>query len=324
MREITIGKNQCGQRLDKFLAKYMKEAPKSFLYKMLRKKNIKRNGKRAEGSEKLEEGDVITLYLSDETIDGFIGKQKKEPAVYESKHREPPLDILYENEHIALLNKPAGLLSQKARAEDDSLNEQFVRYVGKTEAGFVPGICNRLDRNTSGIVIAGKSLAGLQRMSELIRERKIEKYYLAVVNGVMEKRGIVKGYLKKDYRTNQVSISQKEVSGSSYIKTGYEPLGNDGRYTLLRVQLFTGKPHQIRSHLSSCGHPIVGDIKYGGSVGGRKKGRQLLHACEVIFPKMEAPFEDLSERRFEAEAPADFCREPGVRELLERYIRKGM
>lgn len=323
MREITIGKNQCGQRLDKFLAKYMKDAPKSFLYKMLRKKNIKRNGKRAEGNEKLEEGDIITLYLSDETIDGFTGVQKKETAVYANGDRELSLDILYENEHIVLLNKPAGLLSQKARAEDDSLNEQFVRYVGETEAGFIPGICNRLDRNTSGIVIAGKSLAGLQRMSELIRERQIEKYYLAVVKGVMEKEEIVQGYLKKDHRTNQVSISQTEIPGSSYIKTGYEPVSNDGMYTLLRVQLFTGKPHQIRSHLSSLGHPIVGDMKYGGSVRGTKNGRQLLHACEIIFPRMEAPFEDLSERRFQADVPADFCRETFVRELLKRYMRKG-
>lgn len=319
MREIIIGKNQCGQRLDKFLAKYLKEAPKSFLYKMLRKKNIKRNGKRAEGNEKLEEGDVITLYLAEETIVRFTGQEPQETKKV-SKSGAPEIDVLYENEHIVLINKPAGLLSQKANAGDDSLNDRFVRYVGETEAGFTPGICNRLDRNTSGIVIAGKSLAGLQKMSELIRDRKIQKYYLAVVKGVMDKKEVVCGYLKKDAKTNQVRITEGELPGSSYIRTGYEPLCSDGSHTLLRVQLFTGKPHQIRSHLSSLGHPIVGDLKYGGSVWGIEGGRQLLHAYEVVFPEMEGMFADLSGKNFQAEVPADFCREGFVKKLLENGL----
>lgn len=163
MKEIRIGKNQCGQRLDKFLQKYLTEAPKSFLYKMLRKKNIKRNGKRAEGSEILREGDVLTFFLSDETLEKFTGNgadtvrsRRAEGAVI-PRREAVILDILFENEHIALINKPPGMLSQKAAAGDVSLVEYFLEYTGGGEMGFRPGICNRLDRNTSGIVIGGKN-----------------------------------------------------------------------------------------------------------------------------------------------------------------------
>lgn len=312
MKEVTIGKNQSGQRLDKFLAKYMREASKGFLYKMLRKKNIKLNGARAQGNETLREGDVVTLFLSDETIEKFTTKQSV------PDREAPPLDIIYENEHVALINKPAGLLSQKAKPEDTSLVEYFTAYVGHTETAFSPGICNRLDRNTSGIVIAGKTLAGLQRMSEIIRERQIAKYYLAVVKGEMREGGIISGYLKKDRRTNKVELFAEEAPGSDYIRTGYEPLGSDGRFTLVRVRLYTGKTHQIRSHLSSMSHPIAGDAKYGGRVAGSRIGRQLLHAYEIVFPVLEEPFADLSGRRFQAPVPDDFCREEFVRKLLER------
>lgn len=317
MREITIGKNQCGQRLDKFLAKYLKEAPKSFLYKMLRKKNIKLNGVRAEGNEKLREGDVVTLYLSDDTVAKFAGRPPRASGHVADK----PLEIIYENEHIALINKPAGLLSQKARPEDDSLTEQFVRYVGETEEGVVPGICNRLDRNTSGIVIAGKTLAGLQKMSELLRERQLAKYYLAVVKGTMEEGGVIRGYLRKDKHTNRVELFPTEVPGSAYIQTGYEPLCGDGSFTLLRVRLFTGKTHQIRGHLGSIGHPIAGDRKYGGQIEESRIKRQLLHAYEIEFPHMDGPFGDLDGRRFRAGIPKDFCREGFVMKLIERMKR---
>lgn len=312
MREVTIGKNQGGQRLDKFLAKYMGEASKGFLYKMLRKKNIKLNGARAQGNETLREGDVVTLFLSDETIERFTKKQ----PVPESE--AVPLDIIYENEHVALINKPAGLLSQKAKPDDVSLVESFAAYVGHMEKAFSPGICNRLDRNTSGIVIAGKTLTGLQRMSEIIRERQLAKYYLAVVNGEMREGGIVSGYLKKDRRTNKVELFPEEAPGSDYIRTGYEPLCSDGRFTLVRVRLYTGKTHQIRSHLSSLSHPIAGDAKYGGRVAGSRIGRQLLHAYEIVFPALEEPFADLSGRRFQAPVPDDFYREECIKKLLER------
>lgn len=320
MREITIGKNQGGQRLDKFLAKYMKDAPKSFLYKMLRKKNITLNGKRAGGNEKLQDGDVVVLYLSEETI----GKFTVRPAAVPPKAPGAfPLDIIYENEHIALINKPAGILSQKAAADDISLVEQFVQYAGGEAAdGFTPGICNRLDRNTSGIVIAGKTLPGLQKMSELLRDRKLAKYYLAVVKGEMTEQAVISGYLKKNGRTNKVQLYPERVADSFYIRTGYEPVCSDGAYTLLRVQLFTGKTHQIRSHLSSIGHPVAGDAKYGGQVPGSRLRRQLLHAYEIEFPLLSEPFGDLSKKRFRAEIPADFYKEKFSAKLIERMSER--
>ncbi len=304
MKEITIGKNQCGQRLDKFLVKVLREAPKSFLYKMLRKKNIKLNGKRAQGNEKLEEGDVVAMYLSEETLAKFSGTAdgKVRSSV---GNTDTSLDIIYENEHIALINKRAGALSQKAKPDDVSLVELFSEYAGAHEEGFSPGICNRLDRNTSGIVVGGKTLLGLQTMSRLFRDRQIKKYYLAIVEGVVEQAFTAEGYLRKDEKQNRVQLFSTQVPGSSYIKTGYKPLECDGTYTLLRVQLFTGKTHQIRSHLSSLSHPIVGDGKYGGRVLGGVQ-RQLLHAYEIAFPEMDEPFRDLSGRRFFAAIPDDF------------------
>ncbi len=324
MKEIRIGKNQCGQRLDKFLQKYLTEAPKSFLYKMLRKKNIKRNGKRAEGSETLREGDVLTFFLSDETLEKFTGNgadtvrsRRAEGAVI-PRREAVILDILFENEHIALINKPPGMLSQKAAAGDVSLVEYFLEYTGGGEMGFRPGICNRLDRNTSGIVIGGKTLSGLQCMSELLRERKIEKYYLAAVHGVMEQKGVQQAWLKKDKKTNKVEILGQDTPGTSYIKTGYESLAADGTCTLVRIRLYTGKTHQIRSHLASLGHPILGDRKYGDGIEDSQIKRQLLHAYELKFPELEGDFSDLSEKIFRAELPKDFYQENRVKQLIKR------
>ncbi len=320
MKEITIGKNQCGQRLDKFLAKVLREAPKSFLYKMMRKKNIKLNGKRAQGNEKLHEGDVVAMYLSEETLAKFSGAADgKVRSLLE--HTGTGLDIIYENEHIALINKPAGVLSQKAKPDDVSLVELFSEYAGAQEEGFSPGICNRLDRNTSGIVVAGKTLFGLQSMSQMFRDRQIKKYYLAVVEGVVEQAFTAEGYLRKDEKRNRAQLFSAQVPGSSYIKTGYKPLECDGTYTLLRVQLFTGKTHQIRSHLSSLSHPIVGDVKYGARVS-RLVRRQLLHAYEIAFPEMDEPFRDLSGRRFFAAVPNDFYKVGKFSFNLEERMRE--
>ena len=186
MQEITIGTNEAGQRLDKFLAKYMKLAPKSFFYKMMRKKNITLNGKKCEGGEMLAEGDTVKLFLADETIEKFseIKVQKIQ------KEKKVQLSILYEDEDILLINKPAGMLSQKARDTDLSLVEYLTDYLmekGSVTEGslrsFKPSVCNRLDRNTSGIVAAGKSLAGSQMLSEVFRDRTVHKYYKCIVYG---------------------------------------------------------------------------------------------------------------------------------------------
>ena len=298
VRQIEINANQSGQRFDKFLQKYMRNAPKSFFYKMLRKKNITLNGKKAQGNEKLEPGDKVVLFFSEETLEKFCGDSPENKG-----KRQADFPIIYEDEQILLINKPAGLLSQKAKPEDVSLVELVQQYVG-CEPGFSPGICNRLDRNTSGIVVAGKTLPALQKMSELFRTREVEKYYLTIVKGAMTETKEVDGYLLKDAKTNKVTVYREEKKGSSYIRTGYEPLVTTREMTLLRVHLMTGKPHQIRSHLSSLGHPVLGDAKYGGAHPQIKY--QLLHAYELHFPKLGKPFEKISGKCFTATIPQTF------------------
>lgn len=330
MREIVIEKNEAGQRLDKFLAKYMNEASKSFFYKMMRKKNITLNGKKCEGNEKLAEGDVVKLFLAEGTIEKFSSVQVQEV-------KKVDLDILYEDDEIILVNKPAGMLSQKAKEADESLVEYLIDYLlgsGKlTESGlraFRPSVCNRLDRNTSGIVAAGKSLAGLQMLSGVFKDRSIHKYYQCLVSGEIRDVKTVDGWLLKDEKKNQVRIlteaEAKRFGGRGgdeepkRIRTKYEPIATDGRFTLLRVTLLTGRSHQIRAHLASLGHPIVGDSKYGGvskvNPSGRTVKYQLLHSYRLEFPKLAEPFAYLSGRVFEAPMPGYFAsvlKETGIR-----------
>lgn len=311
MRSFQVSTNEAGQRLDKLLAKYLDLAPKSFIYKMLRKKNITLNGKKAEGSEKVACADEIKLFLAEETIDSFR-TQKKETAVAE-------LDgIVYEDEHILIVNKPVGELSQKAKKEDISMNEKIVAYLAATygigQDSFTPGICNRLDRNTSGLLIAGKSLIGLQSMAELIKERKLHKFYLCIVTGVVTEKRFLNGYLWKDEATNQVKISKTPKEGYEKIETEYLPLCTGTAMTLLAVRLITGKTHQIRAHLSSEGFPVLGDTKYGRPGKNREaKERfgvtsQLLHAYLLQFPKLSGALEQISEKTVTAEPPELFCR----------------
>lgn len=311
MREIEINKNEAGQRLDKLLAKYMNKAPKSFIYKMLRKKNITLNKKKADGSEKLEVNDRVQLFLSDETIEKF--------TELDVVSNEVDLNVIYEDDNILVINKPAGMLSQKAKPEDESLTEYVIAYLLKTKQltkedlmSFHPGLCNRLDRNTSGIIIAGKSLAGLQQMGLLLKERNIDKYYQTIVKGVIKESTCIEGYLTKDKSHNKVTISKEPVEGADYIKTQYEPLKINGEYTLLRVKLLTGRSHQIRAHLNSIGHPVIGDGKYGDVQVNKYFKRNfnlrfhLLHSYELNFPKIEGELGNLSGKQFKAPLPSYF------------------
>lgn len=324
MQELIITKNEAGQRLDKFLGKFLKEAPKSFFYKMLRKKNITLNGKKATGQEKLNIGDSVKLFLSDETIEKFSVRESR--PVF-TGHTEK-LEILYEDADLLLLNKPVGMLSQKAKETDVSAVEYLIDYL--LESGqlreedlrtFHPSVCNRLDRNTSGILAAGKSLSGLQEMSRLFKERNLAKYYLCPVAGTVSKEAYIRGYLAKDRKTNRVQITEREAPGSTPIETEYRPLITNGGLTLLEVHLITGKPHQIRSHLAETGHPILGDYKYGSkSLNDEYKERyglthQLLHAYRLKMPKMRGKLAHLSEKEFCAKPPEEFrriCREAGI------------
>lgn len=317
MQELKVTENESGQRLDKFLGKFLREAPKGFLYKMLRKKNILLNGKKATGQEKLNTGDSIKLFLSDETIDKF--SEKTVQTVSDVKIEK--LDIIYEDDHILFLNKPVGMLSQKAKETDVSAVEHLIGYLlhsGQLREEelrtFHPSVCNRLDRNTSGLLAAGKSMIGLQELSRLFKERALAKYYLCLVVGRIEKEKRIRGFLHKDRKTNKVEIVSRKVSESTAIETEYRPLAFGKAVTLLEVHLITGKTHQIRAHLASIGHPILGDYKYGNravnDVYQEQYGLnyQLLHAYRLEMPKLGGSLRNVSEKIFFAEPPELFER----------------
>ncbi len=310
MKEFHIQSNEAGQRFDKYLKKLLKEANSSFIYKMLRKKNIVLNGKKADGTEKLNAGDEVKLFLSDETFEKFHGAKQNQKHL-EEYHSIPTkkLDVVYEDEDVIIINKPVGMLSQKAKPDDISANEYIIAYLlqngsltQETLHTFKPSICNRLDRNTSGLLIAGKTLKGLQEMAKALKERAteggVQKYYRCIVSGVLKERTYLKGYLSKDEKTNKVTVYQTkpteknvECKNTQYfpIETEYRPIASVNGFTELEVHLITGRSHQIRAHLASIGHPILGDTKYGLPKVNERFGReyrlksQLLHAYRIRF-----------------------------------------
>ena len=317
MQEFTISKNEAGLRFDKYLAKLLDRAPQSVIQKSLRKKNILLNGKKADGSDKTQLGDRVQIYMRDETIAMFrrtdpAAKGRSETAVSGSAGKKASgkpsirVPILYEDEHVLVLNKPAGLLSQKAKPGDVSVVDFVLdHYAGKPHDPselFVPGICNRLDRNTDGLMLAGMSLAGSQELNRIVKDRSLQKFYLCVVEGAVTKPDVLKGFLRKNVKTNKVSISDDPDLGEA-IETEYEPVSANERFSVLKVHLITGKTHQIRAHLASIGHPLVGDSKYNKNAG--KQGRPLLHSWQMHFPQMQGTLEHLSGRIFEAPIPED-------------------
>ena len=330
MVKLVIHKNEAEQRLDKFLLKYLDRAGTSFLYKMLRKKNIILNGKKAEGSERLAEGDEVTLFLSEETLTKFRSGKQSVPAA--AKPTGITLDIVYEDEDILLINKPAGLLSQKAAAEDVSLNDAVVEHVLRGQEkqerrdAFTPSVCNRLDRNTSGLVTAGKTLAGLQFLSECFRKRTVDKYYLALVAGEMKEDLHLVNYLVKDEAKNQVTVYRSPRLGASRVETEVHPVGGNAALTLVKLKLLTGKTHQLRAVLADLGHPVMGDPKYGNkTLSGWLRDwspyrYQLLHAWKLEFPELEGRFSRLSGKSFTAPLPAAFA---AVLDKLELEVPNG-
>lgn len=330
MRKLVVTKNEAGQKLLKLLAKYLNAAPQSFLHKMLRKKNITLNGKKADGTELLKETDEVCLFLSEDTILSFQNAQKTEDVAGKGKDgterknstatKISGVEIIYEDTDVLLLNKPVGVLSQKAMKEDVSLNEWVISYLLETGKltkeemqTFRPGVCNRLDRNTSGLITAGKSLSGLQTLSSLLRERTVHKDYFCIVCGEVKKECSLKGYLTKDEKTNKVTVENgRKSEEGDYIETEYTPVFANERYTLLKVRLVTGKTHQIRAHLASIGHPLVGDGKYGNAEVNQKLRRQfglkhqLLHAAYFAFPEKMQKLRQLEGKRFSAPVPEQF------------------
>lgn len=332
MQTFQIKENQAGQRLDKFLHKFMPEATTGFLYKMLRKKNIVLNGKKAEGKEMLAVGDTVSFFFSDETFSKLTGNAiagdiPPVPARIANKIAEyrnaynilKDIQVIYEDNNILVLNKPAGVLSQKDDSGLLSANEWMIGYLLETNKiseetlkTFKPSVQNRLDRNTGGIVLCGISLAGSQLLAKLIHDRSLKKFYATIVKGQVLKEARIHGYLEKNHKTNAVKISQKKTPGSNEIHTAYKPLLTGDKCSLLEVELITGKTHQIRAHMASIGHPILGDTKYGerelNAVYKKKFGisHQLLQAVRVEFPALEAPFDTLSQKVFTATLPDPF------------------
>lgn len=304
MQSIIIDSKEAGQRLDKYLKRYFKNAEGSLIYKMLRKKNIVLNKNKASGSEIINAGDVINTFFSDDTFAKFTGKSLNsddladnsdiDTSIYEEAYDElKDISVIYEDDDFVFLSKPVGVVSQTDENNKYSINEWLVGYLlGKNEVdfnSFKPACSNRIDRNTSGLIMGAKSYAGSRFLSDCIKGHRLKKYYLTICHGQLDGDSTLKGYLKKDHNTNKVRITDKGKD-TDYIHTEYEVLATNNKYSLLLVNIITGKSHQIRAHLSSIGHPIVGDIKYGGKVvrfDDREYNYQLLHAYKVVFPETD-------------------------------------
>ncbi len=287
MKSFTVKKNDAGKRLDAFLSKSLPNLPKALMYKYIRKKRIKINSKRAEISTRLCEGDVIDLYINDEFFE-------KSETRYDFLSASKSLDVVYEDENIILLNKKAGLLSHPDNSEYiDTLITRVKRYLfekgeydPENEMSFAPALVNRIDRNTSGIVIAAKTAEALRVLNQKMKDREIHKFYLCVLHGVpKEKSGILEGYLEKNESKNKVFISKGLKDNSKLIRTKYRVLKSKGDLSLVEVELLTGRTHQIRAHFASIGHPLLGDGKYGKNELNKKSGlkKQCLCSYKLIF-----------------------------------------
>ena len=288
VKTVTVGKNDAGQRVDKFLAKTFRSLPMTVMYKEIRKKNIKLNGKRCEIATRLAEGDVLALYVKDEFLE-------ESAPQYDFLAAGKRLSIVYEDENLLLLNKEAGLLVHPDEQEyRDTLITRVQRYLYEKgeyhpaeENSFAPALVNRIDRNTCGIVMAAKNAEALRILNEQLKARRIHKFYLCVVSGRMPKgEDTLTAYLEKNEQQNRVYISDRAKDGARTIVTRYRVLEERGDMSLLEIALLTGRTHQIRAHLSSIGHPLLGDGKYGTNAKNRAAGfgnRQALCSYKLTF-----------------------------------------
>ncbi len=300
MKEYVINKTNENQRFDKYLKRIMPSASNAFIYKMLRKKNIELNGKRAKGDKMLKAGDTIKIFFSDDTFSKMQAPVKKsDNNEYLKAYKElKGISVIFEHEDFMIVYKPEGILTQKDNSTDCSLNEwclgyliscKFISEEGLSE--FKPSVLNRLDRNTRGLVLFSKTLKGSQRLSSMLNKRELKKYYIAKTKGNCDLSGVYKAYLYKNTKTNKVSIYDNQESipsglKTSPISTGIKVLETNNDYSYLEIDLLTGKSHQIRAHLSHLGFPLSGDIKYNGKTD-KENRHQNLCAYKIAFPEFD-------------------------------------
>lgn len=287
MKNFVITKNDAGQRLDKFVTKSVPSLPQSLLYKYIRLKRIKVNGKRAQISTRLNTGDSVDMYINDE----FFAKA---PEKYDFLKAGKSLNIIYEDENVLLCDKPIGLLCHPDDKEFvDTLIGRIKRYLHEKkeylpdkENSFTPSLVNRIDRNTTGIVIAAKNAVALRILNEKMKNRELHKYYLCIVHGVPNPpKKLLTGYLEKNESKNKVFIRNKPFEGGKTIKTKYQVVDSKKDFALVEIELLTGRTHQIRAHMASIGHPLLGDGKYGTNALNKGTGykKQALCSYKLCF-----------------------------------------
>lgn len=290
IKTVTVNKNDAGQRADKFITKLFPQLPQALMYKAFRRKDIKLGGKRCDISTRLCEGDVLTIYIKDELLE----ERREREFQYDFLRASSSIDIAYEDENILIADKKPGLIvHQDESYQTDTLIARIQRYLYEkgeynpdSEQSFAPALVNRIDRNTGGLVIAAKNAAALRILNEKMKSRQIHKTYLCIVCGRLSKKeDTLTGYLEKNESQNRVYIDKKPGKNSKTIITKYRVIAEQPDHSLLEVELLTGRTHQIRAHLASIGHPLLGDGKYGTNKNNRGSGfsKQALYSCRLVF-----------------------------------------